>query len=70
LFVWEGFGAGAAYPKGLIELFVGDLTSQVRFAPLTRVWFFRTKLRVQIKKLGLFLFKQKRSRPRAAAFPK
>jgi hypothetical protein len=45
-FVWEGFGAGLAYPKGLAQLFVGDLTAQVRFAPLTRVWFFRTKLRV------------------------
>jgi hypothetical protein len=29
-FVSEGFGAGPAYPKGLIELFVGDLTGQVR----------------------------------------
>ncbi len=29
-FVWDGFGAGLAYPKGLTSLFVGDLTSQVR----------------------------------------
>ncbi|WP_284359027.1 hypothetical protein [Candidatus Phycosocius spiralis] len=45
-FVWDGFGAGHAFPKGLIQLLVGDLTGQVRFAPLTRVWLFRTKLRV------------------------
>jgi hypothetical protein len=24
VFVWDGFGAGLAYPKGLIELSVGD----------------------------------------------
>ncbi len=29
-FVWDGFGAGLAYPKGLTQLLVGDLTSQVR----------------------------------------
>jgi hypothetical protein len=23
-FVWDGFGAGHAYPKGLAQLFVGD----------------------------------------------
>jgi len=30
----EGFGAGYAYTKGQLQLFVGDLTGQVRFAPL------------------------------------
>jgi len=30
----EGFGAGPACPKGQRRLFVGDLTGQVRFAPL------------------------------------
>jgi hypothetical protein len=30
----EGFGAGPACPKGHWLLFVGDLTGQVRFAPL------------------------------------
>jgi hypothetical protein len=30
----EGFGAGPACPKGQPLLFVGDLTGQVRFAPL------------------------------------
>jgi hypothetical protein len=30
----EGFGAGPAYTKGQTLLFVGDLTGQVRFAPL------------------------------------
>jgi hypothetical protein len=29
-FVWDGFGADHAYPKGLGQLFVGDLTGQVR----------------------------------------
>ncbi|MCA3693028.1 hypothetical protein [Aquidulcibacter sp.] len=33
-FVLEGFGAGFAYTKGQLRLFVGDLTGQVRFAPL------------------------------------
>ncbi len=28
----EGFGVGRAYTKGRIELFVGDLAGQVRFA--------------------------------------
>jgi hypothetical protein len=30
----EGFGAGLAYTKGQTLLFVGDVTGQVRFAPL------------------------------------
>jgi hypothetical protein len=30
----EGFGAGRAYTKGRIELFVGDLAGQVLCAPL------------------------------------
>jgi len=30
----EGFGAGPAYTKGQPLLLVGDLTGQVRFAPL------------------------------------
>ncbi len=39
----EGFGAGLAYTKGQIRLFVGNLTGQVRFAPLrgrfpTEIW--------------------------------
>jgi hypothetical protein len=34
LFHLEGFGAGAACTKGQLRLFVGDLASQVRFAPL------------------------------------
>ena len=34
LFHLEGFGAGPAYTKGQPLLFVGDLTGQVRFAPL------------------------------------
>ncbi len=33
-FYLEGFGAGRACPKGQLRLFVGDLTGQVRFAPL------------------------------------
>ena len=33
-FLLEGFGAGFAYTKGQTLLFVGDLTGQVRFAPL------------------------------------
>ena len=34
-FCLEGFGAGPACPKGQLRLFVGDLTVQVRFAPLS-----------------------------------
>jgi len=34
VFRLAGFGAGSAYTKGLNQLLVGDLTGQVRFAPL------------------------------------
>jgi hypothetical protein len=47
-------------PKAYIHYSWAILTGQVRFAPLTRVWFFRTKLRVKIKKLGPLLFKQEK----------
>jgi hypothetical protein len=35
-FVWEGFGAGPAYPKGLVQLSVGDFDESSPLRAATR----------------------------------